>query len=208
MLSYLNGNIKAIFDHSAILEVNNIGYRVFLNESTLLKLSTGSTLEVYCHQSFSDYGSTIFGFTSLDKLTFFEQLITVSGVGPKLAMNILESPIETLTHAILNRDIAMLVEFPGIGKKTAERLCVELQEKLRQYKFQNQVNKESENNLSNSDEVSKIHKTPLCNEDAYDALQSLGYSRLEAHRMISTVSINVIETEAIVREALKSKKSS
>jgi len=206
VISYLKGKTKTHFDDSLILVVNNIGYRVFVNSSLVLGTSKDQELELFIHQSISENSNTLFGFMSVSELELFEQLITVSGVGPRTALSILESPTDTIKHAIISRDIALLVEFPGIGKKTAERLCVELQNKLLNLRQRSEEVKASGNiETTVEQEVKHAHSTPLCNEEAFEALQALGFSRLEAHRMISTVPSTVFETEEIVKEALKNK---
>jgi Holliday junction DNA helicase RuvA len=161
-------------------------------------------LELYIYQSISENSNTLFGFKTIDELELFEKLITVSGIGPRIALNILESPTEIIKHAIINRDIALLVEFPGIGKKTAERLCLELQTKLKLNNI-NSLNSQSQNIEDKDYEKKQRHSTPLCNEEAFEALQTLGFSRLEAHRLISKVASNIFKTEDIVKEALKNK---
>ena len=208
MISYLKGYIKTIFQDSVILVTNNIGYRVYLNDSYLLTLTEDQEIDLFIYQSISEYSNTLFGFKGRNELEFFEKLISVSGVGPKMAMNILNSPIETIKHAIRVRDLALLTEFPGIGRKTAERLCVELQNKLLTEEMEiiskPKIHTEDTSEEKNADTYKK-HSTPLCNEEAFLALQSLGFSRLEAHRMISRVPSNVYDSEEIVRVALKYK---
>ncbi len=122
-------------------------------------------------------------------------------------MTILESPLDTIKHAILTNDIALLVEFPGIGKKTAERLCLELKNKVMDLDTNSSRQKTDSSVGAEGEDINRANKgtTPLCNNDAFDALQSLGYSRLEAHRMIAKVSSEIHTTEGIVREALKVK---
>jgi len=209
MISYLKGEIKAKFEESFILVVNNIGYKILANSSLVMNSKLSQELELFIHQSISENSNTLFGFKTIDELELYEKLITVSGIGPRLALNILESPIDTIKHAIINRDIALLVEFPGIGKKTAERLCLELQTKLK-FSNLNSINSQNistENNeeKSSTKDFSRTHSTPLCNEEAFEALQSLGFSRLEAHRLISKVPSSIFETEDIVKKALKNK---
>jgi Holliday junction DNA helicase RuvA len=204
MISFLDGIVQSVFEDCAILNVNGVGYKIYLHEEVLFKMNHGDKFSFYIYQSISDHGISLFGFVDEDQLIFFEKLISVSGVGPKLAMGILESPIDIIKQAIVNRDVTLLVEFPGIGKKTAERLCVELQSKILNMKNP-KVNlvdqKESKSTTSNSN-----HQTPLCNEEAFAALQSLGFTRLEAHRLISVVPSTIFDTEEIVKLALKAKK--
>jgi len=206
MISYLEGTIKSIFEDSAIINVNGVGYKVFLNEELLLRMRHNDQVEFFIYQSISDHGISLFGFKEEEGLLFFEKLISVSGVGPKLAMGILGSPMDIIKQAIINRDVALLVEFPGIGKKTAERLCVELQTKIKNLNI-SRANLDETNSVDGdkSSVQESSHATPLCNEDAFDALQSLGFSRLEAHRMISKVPSSIFNTEEIVKMALKAK---
>jgi holliday junction DNA helicase RuvA len=206
MINYLKGNIIKKTQESLIIDIGGIGYKVYVPELILVRFIEGDQIELFTYQSFSDHGSSLFGFLDITQLSFFEKIIQVSGIGPRLGMTIMESPLDTIKHAILNHDIALLIEFPGIGRKTAERLCLELKNKIVDhisYTKKSELTEDDNSTDTNSPNQIKTHTTPLCNEEAFMALQSLGYSRLEAHRMISKVPSTTYKTEDIVKQALK-----
>jgi Holliday junction DNA helicase RuvA len=131
VIASVEGVVGAIAADSLVIEVGGIGYRVFAAPSVLASASAGGKLKLHTFHLVREDQQALFGFRSAEELGFFNLLLTVTGVGPKVAMAIVGSrPAADLQLAILQQDQAMLVAIPGIGKKLAERIIFELKEKV------------------------------------------------------------------------------
>src|SRR3989339_91803 len=130
MISYLSGTVIHIDIKYFILNVNGVGYQVFANNETISNIQLDQELKFFIYTSVKEDAINLYGFKTLDELNFFKQLISVSGVGPKTALEILNQPINLIKTAIFTGDSAFLSKTPGIGKKTAERLILELKNKI------------------------------------------------------------------------------
>jgi Holliday junction DNA helicase RuvA len=131
MIASVEGAVGAISADSLVLEVGGIGYRVFTSPAVISTARPGGRLKLYTHHLVREDQQALFGFRTADELGFFELLLTVTGVGPKVALAIVGSrPVADLQLAIIEQDQAMLVSIPGIGKKLAERIIFELKEKV------------------------------------------------------------------------------
>ena len=131
MIASVDGVVGAIAADSLVLEVGGIGYRVFAAPAVLSVALPGSTPKLHTHHLVREDLQALYGFRTADELGFFELLLTVTGVGPKVALAIVGSrPVADLQLAIIEQDQAMLVSIPGIGKKLAERIIFELKEKV------------------------------------------------------------------------------
>jgi Holliday junction DNA helicase RuvA len=131
MIASVEGIVGAIGTDSLVIEVGGIGYRVFAAPSVLAAAPPGGRLKLHTYHLVREDQQALFGFRGADELGFFNLLLTVTGVGPKVAMAIVGSrPTADLQLAILQQDQAMLVAIPGIGKKLAERIIFELKEKV------------------------------------------------------------------------------
>lgn len=128
MIAFLNGTLAGRTIDSAYIEVNGIGFQVGMSQNSLAKLpAEGQRVLVYTYLQVRDDGMSLFGFGSMEEKALFERLITVSGVGPKVALAALSSYTpEALAQAIANQDVARVQKIPGIGKKTAQRIILEL----------------------------------------------------------------------------------
>jgi len=131
VIASVDGVVGSIGLDSVVVEVGGLGYRVFAAPSVLVGAASGSRLKLFTHHVIREDAQQLFGFRTAEELGFFTLLLTVTGVGPKVAMAIVGSraPAE-LQLAILQQDMAMLVAIPGIGKKLAERVIFELKEKV------------------------------------------------------------------------------
>jgi len=168
MIAHLRGRLLRKGPQEAILDVAGVGYRVLVPVSTFCRLGeVGADVSLRIHTHVREDALVLFGFLSALEQDLFERLISVVGVGPKLALNIL-SGIETddLVGALRASDLARLVRIPGVGRKTAERLVMELKDKLPQV-------------ASATQEAAA--PSPI-KEDLISALANLGYSRAEAER--------------------------
>ncbi len=131
MIASVEGNVGAIAADSLVLEAGGIGYRVFAAPSILASAIPGSRLKLHTYHLVREDQQSLFGFATPEDLGFFTLLLTVTGVGPKVALAIVGSrPVADLQLAILQQDQAVLVSIPGIGKKLAERIIFELKEKV------------------------------------------------------------------------------
>ena len=131
MIASVDGIVGAIAPDSLVIEVGGIGYRVHVSPSIIAAAATGSRLKLFTHHLVREDLQALYGFRSVEELGFFNLLLTVTGVGPKVAMAIVGSrPTADLQLAILMQDQAVLVAIPGIGRKLAERIIFELKEKV------------------------------------------------------------------------------
>ncbi len=131
MIASVEGIVGAIAADSLVIEVGGLGYRVYAAPSVLATATAGGTLKLHTYHLVREDQQALFGFRGADELGFFNLLLTVTGVGPKVAMAIVGSrPAADLQLAILQQDQAILVAIPGIGKKLAERIIFELKEKV------------------------------------------------------------------------------
>ncbi len=131
MIASLDGTVSAVFADSLILEVGGVGYRVFAAPSVLASTPVGGRLKLFTHHVVREDLQALYGFHSPEELGFFGLLLTVTGVGPKVALGIVGSrPVGDLQIAILSDDLALLTAVPGVGKKLAARVVLELKEKV------------------------------------------------------------------------------
>ncbi len=181
MISYLKGKILQKTIQYLILENNGIGYKILVTPE-ILEQSIGTEVELYIHHKSSDDGQTLFGMPNFESLLFFELLITVTGVGPKMALTIVSSSkLDILEQAIINQDIDIFTRMGGVGKKTAERIILELKNKM------------SGNILSGASSGSS---------DLFDALISLGYNPREVRDAVTKIDSS-LDTAQQIKEALK-----
>ena len=171
MIAGLKGTIQALGSDWAIVNVNGIGFQVYMPTSTLSTLgATGEEVELHTHLHLREDNATLYGFASAEELGLFQTLIGVSGLGPKLALSMLSAmSVEKLTMAIASGSADLLAEVPGIGKKMAERLIVELKGKIA------------------AGWIGAPAQLTEENADVLAALTSLGYSVREATRAVATL---------------------
>jgi holliday junction DNA helicase RuvA len=131
VIASLEGVVASVGADSAVLKVGGVGYRVFAGPNTLAALQTGRSTELYTHHLVREDLQALYGFRSVEELGFFELLITVTGVGPKVGLAIVSSrPVVDLQLAILQGDEAILTAVSGVGKRLAGRIVLELKEKV------------------------------------------------------------------------------
>ena len=188
MIGYIKGTVEQLTDQGIILENNDIGYLISAPTSTLGRLSPkGEEVQVYTYMQVKEDDISLYGFLSQDELQLFRLLISISGIGPKVGMAILSimSPAQVMS-AIASQDAVAFSKVPGVGKKTAQRITLELQDKIKSPDSENTVM------LSSSEK-----------QDAIDALLSLGYGRSESMRAVLAVTTEDMATDQIIRLALK-----
>lgn len=175
MIAGLKGTIEAIGSNWVIIDVGGISFQVFLPSSTLSTLGMiGQRVRLHTHMSVREDNMSLYGFGSARELALFQTLITVSGIGPKLAMSMLSSmEAEQLTLAIVSGEADLLSSIPGIGKKTASRIILELKEKI-----------------GSGWMITQDMEAVQGNSEVLAALTSLGYSTSEATRAVATLPPN------------------
>lgn len=173
MIAFLKGYIEEKRDGVVLLDVQGVGYRVEISSITQDQLdSAGSEVKLLTYHHITDSDQRLFGFFSTDEKALFEKLITVKGVGPKLGLTILSGlPADQLIGAITGSDAAALSRVPGIGKKTAERIIVELKDKLAEYAASVGVTPTNE-------------KEAGVTGEAISALESLGFRKKESEQAV------------------------
>ncbi len=194
MIASLTGKVTYKKAPNLIIECNSIGYEVEATMSVFTAISDeDKDIKIFTHLAIRDDAHILFGFSSISQRDAFRTLIKVNGVGPKLGLLILSGMTESeLAKTIQSENVAMLVKLPGIGKKTAERLVMELKDKF--------IATES-----SSDDI--FHKVTDERSDAIEALISLGYKPMEAEKMVKSAYQEGLDSEAIIRKSLQAKMS-
>lgn len=186
MISYLRGNLKYISEKFIILDVNGVGYRVFVTPRTLSNLKKKKKeIELFIYSYLREDTHELYGFLTFEELEFFEEIVGVAGIGPRVGMNIMaEASISKIKSAVAKSDFAFFDRIPGIGRKKAQRFVLEIQDKVKTISEKGE--KESE-----------IYK------DALSALLQLGYKKREAERALQEVPEEIEEVGKKVKYALK-----
>lgn len=186
MIARLKGKIEYLHDGYAVIDINGVGYKVFLTNFTLGKIAGEKEVELFIHTHVREDILALYGFLTLKELEMFELLLSVSGVGPRAAIGILSiADPKTIRTAIVNEDPTLLTKVSGVGKRTAERVIVELKNKIAGL------------SVSEKEEV-------VADSDALEALTSMGYSVSEAREALKNVAKEVKDVGERVKLALKS----
>lgn len=191
MIAFLKGHIEELHQDRVLLDVNGVGYRAEISLQTFEALSSqGEDVKILIYHHITESDQRLFGFYSKSEKTLFEKLITVKGVGPKLGLTIV-SGMEAgeLVSAIVNNDVAGLSRIPGIGKKSAERIILELKDKMDQ--------------VSSGQTVSGGAQRVGIREEAINALQALGFRPKEAEQAVTKIlSEGTTELSMVIKQAL------
>lgn len=197
MIRYIKGILAETGEGEIVVECNGIGYSIMVPGSTMSELpSIGDDVKIYTFLYVKEDILDLYGFLSKDDLYVFKLLITVNGIGPKGALNILSviTP-DDLRFAVLSDDVKAIQKAPGIGGKTAQKLIIELKDKLK-------LEDAFESKLSKNEDTAVV--TGDSRGEAIEALIALGYSNSEAAKAVRGVEIDDSkDSEAILREALK-----
>jgi holliday junction DNA helicase RuvA len=188
MIAHLRGTLLVKQPNQVIVEAAGVGYDVTISVPTYSELPrVGAEVALHIHTHVREDQIALYGFLQQPEKRWFEKLITVSGIGPKLAMTILSGmPADSMIGAIRGNDIARLTKIPGIGKKTAERMVLELRDKLPP---------------PNESAISQVASLTPVEEDVLSALVNLGYQRAAAEKSLSSANKNQ-PFEAMFRQAL------
>ena len=193
MIAFIDGIVSEIRDSSVVVQAGAFGVEVFAPKATLMGCTAGSAVRLHTHLVVKEDLLALYGFHNEDLLTLFGYLISVSGIGPKLALGILSSlPSTLIASAIINSDAGLLSSAPGVGKKMAERMILELKNKL------------PEQLLAASGNIRPKSVLNDAGNDAVEALLALGYRESQVKSVIAELSIKSPDdtAEVLIRKAL------
>ena len=187
MIAHIEGTVIHIGGKFIVVDTGGVGYKVWGTVDTVMSVAEGSPVSLWTHTAVRENSIDLYGFLSISEMSFFEMLLDVSGIGPKSALGILSvASLDILKKAIATGDTSYLNKVSGIGKKTAEKIVIELRDKLYAHK---------------GEEGSP--STLRGESDVVEALKSLGYSQSEARDVLREVGADVVGTNARIKEALK-----
>jgi holliday junction DNA helicase RuvA len=187
MIAYINGLIIDKNEKSILVLAQSIGYKIFVNTELLSASKIDQKIQLFIHSAVREDDISLYGFVKKEELSFFEQLISVSGIGPKIAMDILSTPLHITKQAIINGDTGLLKKIKGLGNKTSERLILELKNKI----------------TPSFGPQDKEGGFSAYNDEAVEALVGLGYEKFQVIKIISQMPSNIKKTEDIVKYFLK-----
>lgn len=188
MIGYLEGTILKKLEKSIIVNTGSVGYIVHIPAPLLEKTQEKEQIQLFIHTKVREDDISLFGFDKTSSMDFFKQLININGIGPKTAMEIMSHNIEKTKAAIVMNDIAYLSKIPGIGKKTAERIVIELK------------NKVEVGDLERMHQKLENHQQE---DEAIDALLNLGYQRQKIIHILKKLPENIKTTEETIKYFLK-----
>lgn len=193
MIAYLKGNLITKSEEYIILEVQGIGYKVYMSKTSIDELNEENIVKVYTYLKIREDDISLFGFNTNEELHMFELLISVGGIGAKSAITILSNITPSkFALAVITNDVNTLKKLPGIGAKTAQRIILELKDKIKT---------EEAIQLENSEEQQEKIKQEEDIEELIQALQVLGYRRYEINKVLPKVKSESLEDK--IRETLQ-----
>lgn len=192
MISYLSGTLAHIENNSVTIDVGSIGYEVIVPTTVLEELpDIGEQIKIHTYLNIKEDEHTLYGFAHINEKKLFKLLLSVSGIGPKVAITILSSlSSEQFASAIIKNDLYVLNNIPGIGKKSAERMIIELKDKLSAF------------SQENSSEKSYIPIDEKIQKETIGALTSLGYNSREANKALQKIA-KEITAESSIEDVIK-----
>lgn len=193
MYLYIKGSLEVKTKGYIVVECNGIGYKIFMSDKSLNEVGNiGDKVKVYTHYHVREDEISLYGFKTDEELRMFELLLSVSGIGARSAITMLSNiePSE-FAFAVISDDVDRMTKIPGIGKKTAQRIILELKDKLK-----------SEEIERNKEEIEKEIKEVEGLNEAVSALQVLGYSRREIDSAFEKADLSGLSTEDIIKKGL------
>ena len=194
MYAYIKGTLEEKSTDSIVVETAGIGYKIYVSEHTMAKLGEiGEKVKIYTHYHVREDNISLYGFMSNEELKMFELLLQVSGIGAKTAIAMLSNITPSkFALAIISTDLKTLTKIPGIGNKSAQRMVLELKDKL---KTQTAIEDDEEETTPNDNSESI--------NEAGQALQILGYNKSEISKVFDKFDTHNLSTEDLIKEALK-----
>src|SRR3989339_615139 len=186
MIAKITGKIAFFRDNYVVVDVSGVGYKIFVTDFTMGKIAGKEELELYTHTYVREDTLSLYGFLTLDELEMFELLISISGIGPKAAIGILSiAEPKTIRAAVISGDSSILTRVSGVGRKTAERVILELKNRIAELPGEDQG-------------------AAKADSEAIEALVSLGYTPTQSRESLKTVPKEIKGVSERVRAALKS----
>jgi Holliday junction DNA helicase RuvA len=185
MIGYLSGNVIGQYEDKIILDVNGVGYEIYVPVRSLDELTVGKQFSLFIFSEVKEDAIDFYGFITDEEKLFFKRIRSVHGVGPKTALSIMSLDIATLERAIVEEDLDVLTSLHGLGKKGAERLILELK-----------------NTIANSASYDRKHQS--VHREVFDALTNLGYKQKDVARVMRDLPHEINKTEDIIKYFLKS----
>lgn len=198
MISYIRGELALIEKDKVIVDVNGVGFGIFMPERMMGMLpQTGNDVKIYTYLNVREDAMQLFGFLTRDDMEVFRLLIGVSGIGPKGGLSILsQMSADDLRFAVMSGDAKAISAAPGIGKKTAEKLIIELKDKL-------DIEEILNHSVEDSVQPAGDYSTNEVQSEAIQALVALGYGSTESMKAVKKVQIENATVEDILKAALK-----
>ena len=193
MYAYISGKIADKANNYVVIDNNGIGYKIFMSQTAIEKLpELGHVQKIHTYYHVREDNISLYGFLNNEELRMFELLLSVSGIGAKSAIQILASITPSaFALAVISNDVSKIVKIPGIGKKTAERMILELKDKLK-----------TEQAISKDEKIEQAIHEDDKDIEAITALQVLGYTRKEIEKALEHVNTQSLSVEEIIRKAL------
>jgi Holliday junction DNA helicase RuvA len=201
MIAYLRGKVLTTTEETVIVDVNGVGYEIYCTGSVFRKLTVGAVTEIFTYLQVKEDGMTLFGFDTPQEKELFLKLISVSGVGPKLGISILASlSADEFAVAIATADVKRLSKVKGLGKKTAEKIVLELHGKISAA----EVLGASGDDLTPSTTAPANAKLSAADEEAISALMNLGFTRTESVQAVKKAhELGAVTVEEVIMRALQ-----
>jgi len=195
MYAYIKGTLEEKAEDSVVIETSGIGYKIYVSENTMQKLGElGEKVKIYTHYHVREDNISLYGFNTNEELKMFELLLQVSGIGAKTAIAMLSNITPSkFALAIISNDLKTLTKIPGIGNKSAQRMVLELKDKL---KTQNAIQESEEIQIEKTENNESVN-------EATQALQILGYNKNEISKIFEKIETKNLSTEDIIKNALK-----
>lgn len=196
MFSYIKGMLEIKSSNFIVVDVNGIGFKIFMPLTSIQRLEeTGKIVKIYTYMQVKEDDISLYGFTTNEELRMFELLISVSGIGAKSAITMLSSVTPSkFALAVISNDVKSLTKIPGIGAKSAQRIILELKDKLK-----------TEESISKIEDVTGMQEDVVQSEsksEAVQALQVLGYTKFEIEEVLAKIDMQNKNVEEIIRNAL------
>ena len=197
MLAYIKGSLEIKNNDNVVIDVGGLGYKVNMSKKAIEKVGNiGDKVKVYTYYRVREDDISIFGFNTNDELRMFELLLSVSGVGAKVALTILSNiEITEFALAVITDDVNKIVKIPGIGKKSAQRIILELKDKLKAQEL-------AEAEEQGEEKLNKQEKNSEAVEEAISALQILGYGKKEIEKAFEKLANKNVSVEELIKKGL------
>ena len=204
MLAYIKGTLEMKMTGYVVIDVGGLGYKIFMSDVGIEKIgSIGEIVKVHTYYKVREDDISIFGFNTLEELKMFELLISVSGVGANTALTMLAScePSE-FALAVISEDVKTLTEIPGIGAKSAQRIILELKDKITKEQEIEKINAQVNSKTKQEDKIQVAIENNNKVAEAIAALQVLGYNKKEIEKAFAKLDKNNLSTEELIKKGL------